>query len=228
MTLALDIRKRIGGFQLAVAFEAPSGITALFGPSGAGKTQTLRCIAGLERPDAGVITVNNRPLFDRQAGIDIPARERRVGYMFQQYALFPHLRVAQNIGYGLHRLPRRERDARIAAMLELVGLAGFEHRYPRELSGGQQQRVALARALAPMPDVLLLDEPFSAVDATVRAQLRGELRRIQEQTGIPMLLVTHDATDVIELASQVVLVESGRVVCSGSPRDMLPAARTLG
>jgi molybdate transport system ATP-binding protein len=210
VSLSLHIERALGDFALDVRFEADGGVTALFGPSGAGKTLTLRAIAGLITPDAGRIVVAGRTLFDSSAGIDLAPRERRVGYLFQQYALFPHLTLAENVGYGLHRLPKPARAERVAALLELVGLEGLEKRRPTELSGGQQQRGALARALAPQPDVLLLDEPFAAIDLGTRRRLRAELRRIQQATATPMLLVTHDPAEVRQLADTLVVFENGR------------------
>lgn len=224
MSTEVQVRKRLGAFMLEVAFEAPAGVTALFGPSGSGKTQTLRCIAGLARPDAGRIAADSRVLFDSASGVDLPARDRRIGYVFQQYALFPHIDVAANVAYGLHRQPRAERAARVAELLEMVGLEGYARHYPRELSGGQQQRVALARALAPRPSLLLLDEPFGAVDALTRVQLRSELRAIHKQTGVPMLLVTHDPAEVRQLASYMVLYEQGRVLEAGQTGPILDRA----
>ena len=190
--LEVSVRVRAGAFRLDASFRAPGGITALFGPSGAGKTLTLRCIAGLTTPDSGRIAVGERVLFDPARSIDLPARHRRLGYLFQQYALFPHLDVAGNVGFGLDG-GRDERAARVRELLALVGLAGFEKRRPRELSGGEQQRVALARALAPRPELLLLDEPLSALDGRVRRRLvepeGGEtpfdaLRRVVARAGI--------------------------------------------
>ena len=224
MSVVVAIRKQLGAFLLDARFEAPWGITALFGASGAGKTLTLRCVAGLLRPDHGYIRLEGRVLFDRAEGINVPTRERRIGYLFQQYALFPHLDVTANVAYGLHRLPPSQRQERVAELLSLVGLEGYSRQYPRELSGGQQQRVALARALAPAPALLLLDEPFAAVDTLVRTQLRRELRAIQERTRVPMLLVTHDLAEVHQLASFVVLYEYGRVLSAGAPADLLAIA----
>lgn len=221
MKIAVSIAKRLGSFELDVRFESPPGITALFGPSGAGKTVTLRCIAGLLRPDSGRIVVGDRPLFDSERRTDVPTRARRLGYLFQSYALFPHMKVAANVGYGLHGQTRTERDARVQTLLELVGLAGYGNRYPGELSGGQQQRVALARALAPAPDVLLLDEPFAAVDALARVPLRAEVLAVQERTGVPMLLVTHDLAEVRQLASHVVLYDQGQVLQAGPAAEVL-------
>jgi len=218
-----QIIKRLGNFTVDAHFSAPEGITALFGPSGSGKTSTLRAIAGLLHPDRGRVQVNGRLLFDSMGRIDVPARDRRVGYLFQQYALFPHLRVTANVGYGLNHLSAGERDARVASLLEMVELPDLADRYPGDLSGGQQQRVALARALAPSPDLLLLDEPFAAVDALARAQLRRELALIQEQTGMPMLLVTHDLAEVRQLASFLVLYYDGHVLQQGPTAEVLAA-----
>jgi molybdenum ABC transporter ATP-binding protein len=213
--VAVRVAATAGAFRLDAEFAAPAGITALFGPSGAGKTLTLRCIAGLTRPDAGRIEVAGRTLFDSATGIDLPARDRRVGYVFQQYALFPHLTVERNVAYGLHALPRAARRTRAAELLDLVGLAGFGDRSPSGLSGGQQQRVAIARALAGDPRILLLDEPFAALDAMVRVRLRAELRELHRRTGIPMLLVSHDLAEIRHLADHLVLLEDGRVLASG-------------
>jgi molybdate transport system ATP-binding protein len=221
VTLSASFRIRRGGFDLAARFEAPAGITAVFGPSGAGKTLTLRCVAGLDRPDEGRISLGRRVLVDRTAGLDVPPRERRIGYVFQQYALFPHLSVLENVTYGLAALPREERRERGAALLERVGLGGYEARRPRELSGGEQQRVALVRALATGPELLLLDEPFAALDQRVRRRLRGELLGLHEATGTPMLLVTHDLAEVRHLAGHLVLYEAGRVLRAGPTGEVL-------
>jgi len=221
VTLHVALRSRFGGFLLDVRFDAPPGITGLFGPSGAGKTLTLRCIAGLERVETGRVALGDRVLLDTAARTDVPARGRRVGYVFQHYALFPHLSVAANVAYGLPRLPRRERDERVAGMLALVGLDAYGARRVRELSGGEQQRVALVRALATGPDLLLLDEPFAALDQRVRRRLRAELRSVHDATGIPMLLVTHDLAEVRQLADQLVLYSGGRVLQAGPTEQVL-------
>jgi molybdenum ABC transporter ATP-binding protein len=220
----LRIKHRIGSFQLDANFGALGGITGLFGPSGAGKTLTLRCIAGLTRPDEGRIALSNRVLLDTDAGVDLPPRERRIGYVFQQYALFPHLTVARNISFGIKHLSRAERDARVAQLLSLVGLPDLEGRMPSQLSGGQQQRVALARALATEPELLLLDEPFAAVDLRLRRRLRDELRRIQEASGTPMLLVTHDLHEVRQLCEWLVLIDSGRILRAEPTAKLLAEA----
>lgn len=221
MSIEVAIEMAVRSFELRVDFMASGGVTGLFGPSGAGKTMTLRAIAGLATPRTGRITVSGRTLFDCATGVDIPARDRRIGYVFQQYALFPHLDVKANVAFGLHDRPAAERDERVGALLSLVGLEGLGGRKPGELSGGQQQRVALARAIAPHPDLVLLDEPFAAVDHRVRRRLRDELRRIHEATGTPMLLVTHDVAEVRQLSDFLVVIDEGRVLRAGATEDVL-------
>ncbi len=221
MIIAVDVERTLGSFHLNVAFAAPAGITALFGPSGSGKTLTLRCVAGLLRPDRGRVTLGERRLYDDTSGVHLATRERRIGYVFQHYALFPHLTAAGNIGYGLHDLTPADRSVRVNDLLEMVGLAGFAERHPRELSGGQQQRVALARALAPRPDLILLDEPFAAIDSFARDHLREQLRAIHARTQVPMILVTHDVADVRSLADTVVLYGHGVVLEVGMTADVL-------
>jgi molybdate transport system ATP-binding protein len=221
VSLAVAARMARGGFVLDARFEAPHGVTALFGPSGAGKTLTLRAVAGLERIDAGRIVLGDRVLTDPAAGAHLPARERRIGYLFQQYALFPHMDVIGNVTYPLAGRPRAERNEEGRRVLARVGLEGFERRLPRELSGGEQQRVALARALASGPELLLLDEPFAALDGRIRARLRGELRRLQLELGTPMVLVTHDLAEVRQLADTLVLYGGGRVLRAGPAGEVL-------
>jgi molybdate transport system ATP-binding protein len=233
MTLRVTLRATLPDFELDVAFESSaSGITALFGPSGAGKTLTLRHLAGLARARAGRIVLGDRVLFDAEQEIHVPARERRIGLVFQEYALFPHLDVRGNVGYGLHHRARPERERRVAELLELVGLSGYGDRNPRSLSGGERQRVALARALAPEPELLLLDEPFAALDFRVRQGLRSALAEIQRLTDVPMVLVTHSLEDVRVLSDALVLLDHGRVVASGPTGALLasppsPAAAVL-
>ncbi|HEY3118247.1 MAG TPA: ATP-binding cassette domain-containing protein [Chloroflexota bacterium] len=228
MTAKVDITKQFGAFELDMRFQVPPGVSAIFGPSGAGKTLTLRCIAGLARPDRGRIVVGERVLFDSAGRVEVPARQRRIGYVFQQYALFPHLDVAANVAYGLRDRTPTERKGRVEQLLTLIGLTEHAHHYPRMLSGGQQQRVALVRALAPEPDLVLLDEPFAAVDALTRRQLRTDLRQLQERTGVPMLLVTHDLADVQELATYVAICEQGRAVQEGPLQEVLSAPSSPG
>lgn len=184
-------------------------ISVLFGPSGCGKTTVLRCLAGLERPEEGRITAGPETWFDSRPRIQLPARRRRIGLVFQDAALFPHLDVASNIAFGLHDMPSAERRRRVDHLIELVGLQGLGHRRATELSGGQCQRVALARALAPSPRFLLLDEPFAALDRDGREQLRSSLRGILAESGIPTLLVTHDGHEALTLGDRFLLMRKG-------------------
>lgn len=224
MSINIQISRRmVSGdrhFQLDAAFTSSSKRIALFGPSGAGKSLTLRAVAGLLRPDAGRIEINGRVLFDSQAGICLPAQARRVAYLFQDYALFPHLTVAQNIAFGLRRgwrnPPRREVGPEARRWVDAFELGAIVGSYPGEISGGQKQRVALARALMLQPDILLLDEPFSALDAHLRGRMRQELSTLQRQLDVPMLLITHDPADVDALADEVFEVRDGKV---GRRRD---------
>lgn len=227
--LAVSIRKRLSSrgrdFSLAVDFEADNGIVVIFGPSGSGKSLTLQAIAGLLRPDEGRIRIGARLLFDRRDGVDLPARERRVGYVFQDYALFPHLNVTHNVGFPIARgFPARLDEGgrtRVAEMLELFEISHLAAMHPAQLSGGQRQRVALARALITRPELLMLDEPFNALDPLLRDRMRHELLAWRERFGVPMMLITHDPDDVAALASQVLLYRDGRVI--GSLRkDELP------
>lgn len=208
--LEVDVFKRLPGFTLDAHFKTSEPIAALLGPSGSGKTLTLRTIAGALRPDSGRIVLDGELLLDTVRGIDLPSQARRVGYVPQQYGLFPHLDVAGNIGFGLPdrgSAPGRERIAEMVALMELDGL---ERHRPHELSGGQQQRVALARALILQPRLLLLDEPLAALDATVRDSVRGGLLQVQQALGCHMLLVTHDPADAA-IAGESFAFEGGQV-----------------
>jgi molybdate transport system ATP-binding protein len=191
-------------------------ITVVIGPSGCGKTTLLRCLAGLERPQQGLIQVGPRVWFDSNRSICLSPQERDVGFVFQDYALFPHLTVADNIGYGRSELPKESRKLVVEDLLARFELVGLGHRYPHQISGGQQQRVALARALIRRPRLLLLDEPLAALDAWLRAGMRTELRRQLESFGIPVLLVTHDPEDAIALADYGVVMNAGRVIQCGT------------
>lgn len=218
MRLSIDIDVRLQSrervFLLNVKFDSVDDRLVIFGPSGAGKSVTIQAIAGLIQPTRGRIELGGRVLFDSAAGINLPARERRVGYLFQDYALFPHLNVVENVGYALRRWPWplgvAERK-RIEDMLKLFGLQGLANSHPRELSGGQRQRVALARALLREPDVLLLDEPFAAMDILLRGRMRQELTDIQGRFGVPMVVITHDLEDVQALADTLVVYDLGQV-----------------
>ncbi|USG64827.1 ABC transporter ATP-binding protein [Brevibacillus ruminantium] len=196
--------KTIQDFTLTIS---QGEIVGILGQSGSGKSTLLRLISGLEEPAGGSITIAGKTVVDGQRFVE--PEERGVGMVFQDYALFPHLTVAQNIVFGLHRLSRKERKQRLAEMLELVQLTGFENRYPHELSGGQQQRVALARALAPKPSVLLMDEPFSNLDADLKERIREELRDILKLAQITCIFVTHDKEDVKAICDRTVVMGRG-------------------
>ena len=213
--LSVRVRKRLPGFELDVAFDAPRGITVLFGGSGAGKSLTLRTIAGLERPDDGRITVAGETVFDGAERRWVPPHRRPLGVVFQQPALFPHLTVGENVLFGV-RIPKGERERRLQEVMTLLGLQGLERRPPRSLSGGQQQRVALARALVRRPPVLLLDEPFSALDEALRRTLREELLRITRELGLAVVFVTHSLREAHLLADSLVVLEGGRVLQAGA------------
>lgn len=220
MSLTVDIRRQLGapgGFALDVRFQTASRRVALFGPSGAGKSLTMQAIAGLLKPDAGRIEVTGQTLFDSVQGIDMPSRDRRLAYLFQDYALFPHLTVRQNIGFGLVRgwfnpHGRRRLPDRARRWVDTFELGALLDQYPSQLSGGQRQRVALARALSTEPGLMLLDEPLSALDIGLRAQMRQALAQLQAQIDIPTILITHDPADVQALADEVFHIDQGRIV----------------
>ena len=219
MPLNVDIRKTLESaerrFTLEVAFNASTQRVVLFGPSGAGKSLTLQAIAGLLRPDEGTIALHGQALFDSSRGIDLKPQARHVAYLFQDYALFPHLNVRQNIGFGLQRgwlNPRaRNRVAEVDYWLDALELRSVAGHYPAQLSGGQKQRVALARALVARPQLLLLDERFSALDSHLRQRMRQGLSELQTRLDIPMVLITHDPDDVAAFGDQVVQVSDGCV-----------------
>lgn len=227
--ISVDIRRRIGSFSLDVAFEAEHETVVLFGHSGSGKSLTLAAVAGLMRPDAGRIAIGGRAVFDAEEGIDLPPQERNVGYVVQQMALFPHLTAAENIAFGLVGLSRADRLRRVDELAALLSLGGLERRYPHQLSGGQQQRVALARALARPVDALLLDEPFSALDEALRADLRAELLRLRRELNVPVVFVTHDLREAYLLADRMAVLDGGCVL-QFAPREEVfrrPASRRV-
>ncbi|MFV2103879.1 ABC transporter ATP-binding protein [Micromonospora sp. LOL_024] len=208
-TLTARIRRHVCDLYLSLdAGRAP--VTVLFGPSGAGKTTLLRCLAGLDRPESGSHIQFGDQLWDAER-IHLPTRRRRIGYLFQDHALFPHLSVTGNVGYGLHHLPRRQRSARVRQALADADAAHLHDRPTRGLSGGEAQRVALARALATRPQLLLLDEPLSALDTPTRTRLRGDLRRLLLAAGIPTIVVTHDRTEALTLGDHIAVVIDGRL-----------------
>ncbi len=231
-SLKVNIEKRLAGFNLSVQIELGAEILVLFGPSGAGKTQTLNAIAGLTTPDAGEIMLDGTVFFrasgtsgeaaSKQPSINLPARNRRVGYVFQQYALFPHLSALDNVSYALWRQPRARQRAE--ALLDRMRLAELANRYPHELSGGQQQRVAIARALAMEPRVLLLDEPFSALDSEIRTQLHQDLLRLQAEAELIVVYVTHNLEDAFTVGHRLAVVRNGRIERIGAPREIYSPA----
>lgn len=214
--LDIALQKCFGAFQLDIAFAADDAFIVLFGPSGSGKSLTLQAIAGTVQPDAGHIYLDGRTVFDSRARLNLAAQQRRVGYVPQNYALFPHLTVEGNIGFGLTDLTRLERDQRVLELVDLFGLQAVVRHRPRQLSGGQQQRVALARALAIRPRLLLLDEPFAALDVSLRSALRQELKQVQARSGVNVLMVTHDLADVYALGQRVLVYDTGRIIQQGS------------
>lgn len=222
MTDAITVRganKHYGDFAALdnIDFEVPSGsLTALLGPSGSGKSTLLRAIAGLDQPDTGTITINGRDV------TGVPPQRRGIGFVFQHYAAFKHLTVRENVGFGLkiRKRPKGEIKEKVDNLLEVVGLAGFHTRYPNQLSGGQRQRMALARALAVDPEVLLLDEPFGALDAKVREDLRAWLRRLHEEVHVTTVLVTHDQAEALDVADRIAVLNKGRIEQVGSPDDL--------
>ncbi|MCB1264128.1 MAG: TOBE-like domain-containing protein [Mycobacterium sp.] len=222
MTNAIVVRganKRYGDFTALddVDFTVPAGsLTALLGPSGSGKSTLLRAIAGLDQPDSGTVILNGRDV------TGVPPQRRGIGFVFQHYAAFKHLTVRDNVAFGLRirKWRRAEIDAKVDNLLEVVGLAGFRHRYPNQLSGGQRQRMALARALAVDPEVLLLDEPFGALDAKVREDLREWLRRLHDEVHVTTVLVTHDQAEALDVADRIAVLHSGRVEQVGTPAEV--------
>lgn len=210
-----NLESRARHFRLNAAFSSQEQCVVLFGPSGSGKTLTLQSIAGLVSPDAGKIALNGRVLFDSQDGVNVPSRQRRIGYVFQDYALFPHLTVLENVGFGLKRdwqwrLSREDRR-QVMEFLGIFEIPHLAHSFPADISGGQKQRVALARALIKKPDLLLLDEPFAALDTLLRVKLREELAKIRCAFDIPVVMVTHDPEDIRVFAETLVIYEIGRV-----------------
>jgi len=215
-----------GDFQLDASLNIAEGeFVALFGASGVGKTTLLRCLAGLEQPEQGNIVVRGETWLDSAARLNLPPQQRRVGYMFQDYALFPNMTVRGNLEFALRKGADQKR---INELLELMALGELQHRKPDSLSGGQKQRVALARALASEPRLLLLDEPFSALDAEMRSRLHDEILRLRKHFGITTVIVSHDVSEVCKLTSRVMMMEAGRIIQQGNPIDVFSAGQTSG
>ena len=227
MSLEVAIEKRFAGFTLRAQFTAQDTATAILGASGCGKSMTLRCIAGIVKPDKGRIVLDGVPLFDSEKKIDLPPQKRSVGLLFQNYALFPNMTVEQNILCGLHNQPdRAKRRAACAEMIRALRLEGLEKRLPAALSGGQQQRVALARILAAKPKILMLDEPFSALDSYLREQVEGEVGALLAAFQGPALLVTHNRDEAYRLCREMIVMDGGRVLRAGETKAVFADPRS--
>ena len=240
MALIVDIEKKLSGFSLKVNLQANCGIMALLGASGSGKSMTLKCIAGIEKPDRGYIELDGTILYDSEKKISLTPQKRRVGYLFQQYALFPNMTVRKNIACGLrsaehgNKLSDRNSAAdrtggrdRIAEVIRQMHLEGLEDKYPAQISGGEQQRTALARILVNDPEVLLLDEPFSALDTHLRFRLERELRETLRAFGKPVLLVSHDRDEVYRMADRIAVIKEGAIEVAGTKQEVFADPRTV-
>ena len=229
MTIALDIRHRLGAFELEARFASSGRLTALFGPSGSGKSSLINIIAGLARPDAGRVVVDDRVLADTASGVFVPRHKRRIGMVFQDARLFPHMSVASNLRYGRWFTPPRERYGDIGAVVDLLGIGHLLDRRPGGLSGGEKQRVAIGRALLASPRLLLMDEPLASLDEARKAEILPYIERLRDEAGIPIVYVSHSVAEVARLASDMVVLAQGRVAAAGPTAqimqrlDLLPA-----
>lgn len=226
MSLHIDITKSLSSFNLDVSMESKGGIIGFLGASGSGKSMTLKCIAGLEKPSKGKIVINDKVLFDSEEKINVKTRDRKVGFLFQNYALFPHMTIKDNIEIGLDKISKEEKSKLSANYIKKFGLEGLESRYPWQLSGGQQQRVALARAIVTEPKVLLLDEPLSAIDALLRKKLQDQIRSIVKELGITTIFVTHDQDEAMVMSDRVYLFNNGNIEQCGTPVEMYTHPKT--
>lgn len=221
MGLMVRLKKKVNGFSLDVAWEITDELAVLLGHSGSGKSLTLQMITGLMMPDEGIVRSKSKTYFDSSAGIDSPPQARTFGYVFQDLALFPHMTVLKNILFGAPEVPKDEKLIRAQEMIDTFKLTGLEYRFPSEISGGQKQRVAFARALIRHPDVLLLDEPFSALDYPLRLEMRRFLQEVRKRFSIPVILVTHDFEEASFLADKIIVYSHGRVAQIGSLREVM-------
>ena len=221
MTLAVAVRRRLGSFTLDVAFESAGRLTALFGPSGSGKTSLVNLIGGLGRPDAGRIAIDGKPLVDTEARVFVPMHRRRVGYVFQDARLFPHLTVRQNLRYGRFFTPAAERYADFDRVVDLLGIGRLLDRRPDRLSGGEKQRVAIGRALIASPRLMLMDEPLASLDEARKAEILPYVERLRDEGGIPIVYVSHAIGEVARLATDIVVLAAGRVAAAGATADVL-------
>jgi molybdate transport system ATP-binding protein len=224
--IEIRVEKDLGNFSLSLSLRLQKAVTVLFGPSGSGKTLTLQTIAGLVEPDSGMVQVNGLVYFDKKKRVNLPIHRRRVGYVFQEPSLFPHMTVSENIAYGISGLPSIERKQRVNHMIERMRLGGLEKNFPYQISGGQKQRTALARALAASPLLLLLDEPFASLDNPVREKLRLDLIRIGKEDRTPLIFVTHDVEEAFVIAEELVVLNDGRVEQTGNKEDIFYRPKT--
>ncbi|MDO5657642.1 MAG: molybdenum ABC transporter ATP-binding protein, partial [Paracoccus sp. (in: a-proteobacteria)] len=230
MSLSVRIRHRFRGFDLDAQFDAPPGVTVLFGRSGSGKTSIVNAVAGLLAPDQGRIAIGDSVMFDSAARINLAPHRRRIGYIFQEGRLFPHLSVRQNLRYGAWFAPRRVRGPGFDDVVELLGIGDLLERRPAHLSGGEKQRVAIGRALLAAPRLILADEPLAALDEARKAEILPYFERLRDELSVPILYVSHSPSEVARIATSVAAIEAGRVLRMGSAAEVLgdPAARPLG
>jgi len=226
MSLLVDIKKKFKGFTLDVYFENSDGYLGILGASGSGKSMTLKCIAGIETPDEGKIILNNKILYDSEKKINLRPQSRNIGYLFQNYALFPNMTVEENIGIGI-KLPKKQKEEKIAELIKTIQLQGLEHKYPSMLSGGQQQRVALARILAYEPDVLLLDEPFSALDTYLKEQIQTEVLELLKLYHGEVLMVTHSRDEAYKFCNNLAIIDKGKTTLIGDTKEIFNRPKTL-
>lgn len=225
MSLKVDIKKKFKGFNLSITFETNKEYLGMLGASGSGKSMTLKCIAGIETPDEGTIELNGRVLYDSKKGINLKPQERNIGYLFQNYALFPNMTVEENIGAGL-KLNKNEKHIIVEEMIKKFHLIGLEKKYPAQISGGQQQRAALARCIAYKPDVLLLDEPFSALDAHLKSQVQAEIMELLKLYEGEVLMVTHSMEEAYKFCKNLVIIEDGNSILFGDTKEIFENPRT--
>ena len=219
MSLFVDIKKKLKGFSLDVSFETKGDYLGILGASGSGKSMTLKCIAGIERPDEGSIILNGKVLFDSKKKINLKPQERNVGYLFQNYALFPNMTVEENIGIGL-KIPKVQKEKQVNEIIKKFQLKGLEKKYPRQLSGGQQQRVAIARCIIYKPDVLLLDEPFSALDSYLKEKLQREVLELLKYYNGEVIMVTHSRDEIYKFSKRISIIEKGKSILLGDTKEI--------
>ena len=224
MSLYVDITKDFGNFKLDVSFEA-TGITGLLGASGCGKTMTLKCIAGIEKPDRGIIKLDDITLFDSEQRVNLTPQKRKVGYLFQNYALFPNMNVYQNILCGIHGEDNVDKKQKLSEILDMMQLGGLEKHKPHQLSGGQQQRVALARIMIGNPRILMLDEPFSSLDSHLRKKLQIQMLELLKQFGKDVLFVTHNMSEVYRLCEFITLIKDGKIIAQKDRKQFFSVSR---